>query len=130
MILNIFHMFLRCLIHHYHKITCLPLKILAENMDLIRVQKCLQRTPFRTLIFINFFVCTAKIPSSQQGKLIYLGKNQKKQKKRPASQVFFFFLPAFGRCCPLVIDCSARHTASPCSAWYVSYDIATTKHGP
>ena len=40
---------------------------------------------------MNFFMSTAKIPSSQQGKLIYLGKNQKKQKKRPASQVFFFF---------------------------------------
>ena len=48
----------------------------------------------------------AKIPSNQQGKLIYLSKNQKKQKKRPISQVFFF-LPAFSQCCPLVSDCPA-----------------------
>jgi hypothetical protein len=42
---------------------------------------------------MNFLMSTAKIPSSQQGKLIYLGKNQKKQKKktRCTSRVFFFF---------------------------------------
>ena len=70
-------------IHLHHKITCLPLKILtfvkklcvlgpriniAKNMDPLRVQKCFQRTPFITLIFINFFVYTAKRPSSQFGK--------------------------------------------------------------
>ena len=50
---------------------------------------------------MNFFMSTAKIPSSQQGKLIYLGKNQKKQKKRPASQVFFFFFTGLWTVLPL-----------------------------
>ena len=39
---------------------------------------------------MNFYMSPAKIPSNQQGKLIYLSKNQKKQKKRPISRVFFF----------------------------------------
>ena len=45
---------------------------------------------------MNFLMSTAKIPSSPQGKLIYLGKNQKDQKKRPASLFFFFYRPSAG----------------------------------
>ena len=98
MILNIFYIVLRCLIHLNHNITCFPLKILtfvnkqcvlgpriniAENMDPIRVQKHLQRTPFRALIFIYFFICTAKRPLNQH------------EKNKKASFFFFFCSSTF-----------------------------------
>ena len=49
---------------------------MAENLDPFRVQKHLQKTPVRTLIFINFFICIAKRPSGQQG------KNNKPERKK------------------------------------------------
>ena len=43
---------------------------MAENMDPFQVQKTSpQNSLFRTPIFINIFICTAKRPSSEHGKI-------------------------------------------------------------
>ena len=83
-VFNIFPIIWRCWMHRNHKITCLPLNILrfvkkycslgliinmAKNMDPLWVQITSAKNLFRTPIYIKFFICTAKRPWSEHGKL-------------------------------------------------------------